>query len=51
MKLSKVSEAPTTYQSENALECEFINDLVGQGYEDLPELTTPAALLANVRTP
>ena len=49
-KLSKVSEAPATYQSENALECEFIEDLVEQGYEYLPQLTTPAALLANVRT-
>ena len=49
-KLSKVSEAPATYQSENALEREFIEDLVEQGYEYLPQLTTPAALLANVRT-
>jgi len=49
-KLSKVSEAPATYQSENALEREFIDDLVEQGYEYLPQLTTPAALLANVRT-
>ena len=49
-KLSKVSEAPATYQSENALEREFIEDLVGQGYEYLPQLTTPAALLTNVRT-
>jgi len=48
-KLSKVSEAPATYQSENALEREFIEDLVGQGYEYLPQLTTPAALLNNVR--
>ena len=49
-KLSKVSEASATYQSENALEREFIEDLVEQGYEYLPQLTTPAALLANVRT-
>ena len=49
-KLSKVSEAPATYQSENALEREFIEDLIAQGYEYLPQLTTPAALLANVRT-
>ena len=48
-KLSKVNEAPATYQSENALEREFIEDLVGQGYEYLPLLTTPTALLANVR--
>lgn len=49
-KLSKVSEAPATYQSENALEHEFIEDLIAQGYEYLPQLTTPTALLANVRT-
>ena len=49
-KLSKVSEASATYQSENALEREFIEDLVGQGYEYLPQLTTPTALLNNVRT-
>ncbi len=49
-KLSKVSEAPATYQSENALEREFIEDLVEQGYEYLPQLTTSTALLANVRT-
>ena len=35
----------------NVLEREFMEDLVGQGYEYLPELTTPAALLANMRTP
>ena len=49
-KLSKVCEAPSTYQSENALEREFIEDLIAQGYEYLSQLTTPAALLNNVRT-
>jgi len=49
-KLSKVCEAPSTYQSEHALEREFIEDLIAQGYEYLPQLTTPAALLNNVRT-
>ena len=49
-KLSKVCEAPSTYQSEHALEREFIEDLIAQGYEYLPQLTTPTALLANVRT-
>ena len=48
-KLSKVCEAPSTYQSEHALEREFIEDLIAQGYEYLPQLTTPTALLANVR--
>ncbi len=42
----KVSE---TYQSEDALEREFIQDLQNQGYEYLPGLNTPEALLANVR--
>ena len=42
----KVAEG---YQSEDALEREFIQDLVAQGYEFLPDLNTPQALLANVR--
>jgi type I restriction enzyme R subunit len=42
----KVAES---YQSEDALEREFIQDLVAQGYEFLPGLNTPQALLANVR--
>ncbi len=37
------------YQSEDALEREFIQDLVAQGYEYLPGLNTPEALMANVR--
>ncbi len=42
----KVAES---YQSEGDLEREFIQDLVNQGYEYLPDLSTPDALLANVR--
>ena len=42
----KVAEG---YQSESDLEREFIQDLVNQGYEYLPVLNTPEALLANVR--
>ena len=42
----KVAES---YQSEGDLEREFIQDLVNQGYEFLPTLNTPEALLANVR--
>lgn len=38
------------YQSENDLERELIDDLVKQGYEFLPQLNTPEAMLANVRT-
>ena len=37
------------YQSESDLEREFVQDLVNQGYELLPALNTPSALLANVR--
>lgn len=37
------------YQSEADLERELIQDLVNQGHEDLPNLNTPDALLANVR--
>ena len=42
----KVAES---YQSEGDLEREFIQDLQNQGYEYLPGLNTPDALLANVR--
>ncbi|MCA0352171.1 MAG: type I restriction endonuclease subunit R [Chloroflexi bacterium] len=38
-----------SYQSEDALEREFIKDLRAQGYEYLATLTTPQALLANLR--
>ncbi len=42
----KVAES---YQSEGDLEREFIQDLVNQGYEYVPDLNTPKKLLANVR--
>ena len=42
----KVAEG---YQSESDLERELIQDLANQGYEFLPTLNTPQALLANVR--
>jgi len=42
----KVAES---YQSEDALEREFIEDLQSQGYEYLPGLNSPQALLENVR--
>lgn len=48
-KLSQVGEQPTAYQTEAALERELIEDLVNQGYEYLPQLVTPQALVANVR--
>jgi type I restriction enzyme, R subunit len=37
------------YQSEDALEREFVEDLVNQGYEQRPDLNSPQALLANAR--
>lgn len=48
-KSSMVNEPPAGYQTEAALEHELIEDLEHQGYEYLPSLVTPEALLANVR--
>jgi type I restriction enzyme R subunit len=42
-------EVKESYQSEGDLEREFIQDLQNQGYEYLPGLNNPAAMLANVR--
>lgn len=47
-KYFEVNEAPAVYQTEAALEKEFIQDLTNQGYEN-PNLNTTEALLANVR--
>ena len=49
IKHSEVNEAPAGYQTESALEREFIQDLVNQGYEHAAGLNTMAAMLANVR--
>jgi len=38
-----------SYQSESDLERELIQDLIQQGYEYLPSVTNPQAMLANVR--
>lgn len=48
-KYSQEWKVAETYQSEGDLEREFIQDLQNQGYEYLPSLNTPEALLANVR--
>ncbi|MEG2785124.1 MAG: type I restriction endonuclease subunit R [Anaerovoracaceae bacterium] len=48
-KYSLVREVAAAYQTEALLEEEFIRDLVNQGYEHLPALTTPAAMLKNVQ--
>lgn len=42
-------KVPESYQSEGDLEREFIQDLQNQGYEYLPGVNTPQALLANMR--
>lgn len=38
-----------TYQTEASLEREFVQDLINQGYEYLPDLKTPEAMFENVR--
>jgi type I restriction enzyme R subunit len=48
-KYLEVNEAPASYQTEAALEKEFIQDLINQGYENPANLTTLQAMLANVR--
>ena len=46
---TKEWKAAESYQSESDLERELVKDLINQGYEFLPYLTTPEALLVNVR--
>src|SRR5689334_721876 len=48
-KYTKSLQITEAYQSEYALEAEFITDLQNQGYEYLPDLNTPDKMLANVR--
>jgi type I restriction enzyme, R subunit len=48
-KYSQVNEPAAVYQTEASLEKEFIQDLQNQGYDYLFSLTTPEAMLANVR--
>ncbi|MBK9053493.1 MAG: HsdR family type I site-specific deoxyribonuclease [Chloroflexi bacterium] len=48
-KYTKSLQIKESYQSEYALEAEFITDLQNQGYEYLPDLNTPDKMLANVR--
>jgi len=48
-KNSEVNEAPAVYQTEAALEHEFIQDLINQGYENPLNLNTPETMLANAR--
>ena len=48
-KHSEVNEPPAVYQTEAALEKEFIQDLINQGYEYASNLTTIETMLANVK--
>lgn len=48
-KYTKEWDAAERYQSEDDLERELVQDLVDQGYEFMPTLTTQEAMLANVR--
>lgn len=48
-KYVRQEQQATTYQSESDLENELISDLRQQGYEFLPQVITPDALLKNVR--
>ena len=48
-KYNKEWKVAESYQSEDALERELIQDLQNQGYEYLPELNNPQAMLVNVR--
>jgi type I restriction enzyme R subunit len=48
-KYTKEWKVAESYQSEGDLERELIQDLTNQGYEYLPGLNSPDAMLANVR--
>ena len=48
-KYNELHEPPVLYQSEAGLEHVFIEDLVNQGYEYRPDISTPDALLDNAR--
>src|SRR5690554_5571129 len=48
-KYTKQYKVAESYQSESDLERELIQDLVNQGYEYVPGLNNPMAMLANVR--
>ena len=49
IKHFEVNEAPAVYQTEAALEKEFIQDLINQGYENPINLNTLETMLTNVR--
>lgn len=49
-KYTKIEQQGGGYQTEADLESELIRDLINQGYEHNKKLTTPKAMLENVRT-
>ena len=48
-KFSTWNDVPAVYQTESALEKEFLQDLISQGYENPTNLNTVEDMLANVR--
>ncbi|MEA1847632.1 type I restriction endonuclease subunit R [Chryseobacterium sp. MHB01] len=48
-KHSSINDTPAGYQTESALESEFIQDLINQGYDNPTEIKSSEAMLANVR--
>jgi len=48
-KYYEVNEAPAAYQTEAALEKEFIQDLINQGYENPIYLNSAESMLANAK--
>ena len=48
-KYSELHEASAVYQSEASLEKSLIRDLINQGYDYMPNLNNPEAMLSNVR--
>jgi type I restriction enzyme R subunit len=48
-KYVEANDALAVYQTEAALESEFIQDLINQGYENPLNLNTPETMLANAR--
>jgi len=46
-KYTKAWPMADSYQSEDALERELVQDLQNQGYEFVPGLNTPGKMLAN----
>lgn len=48
-KHSVLNAASVSYQTESALECEFIQDLINQGFENPTDIKSMETLLANAR--